>query len=160
MSAQKPPARGSSNKSSPAPLIPMTVLASVPERLEILADAIDGCLKDYKRSKTATELDEVPVDSHVNVIGSFEDVKGNVSRAVDSFSALRTHVFSAGEQTAFTSAEEALALINTIDAASGDLYLRSGILSLCQQPKTIKAIKEALYDCAAQIRSAIDPFGL
>lgn len=140
-------------KTAPALHIPLSVLASIPERLRVLAETLKICAQ-----ATNAEHKEFRA-KHEPVRKAYNDANGSANNAVNSFAALALHVKFKSEKDAMEAAQEAQALTSAIYKASGNIHNDDAFKSTFGDAATTQATLTALADCADRIRAAVSPFG-
>lgn len=146
--------RRSPHKTASALFIPLAVLASIPERLRVLAETIKICA-----AHTDAGYDQFRVHYFLPVRDAFESANGAANQAVNAFAVLETLAVSKSEKGAVEAALEAQALTTAIYKASGNIHNDSLFKATFSDASTTDATVKALYDCADKIRAAVAPFG-
>ncbi len=130
--------------------IPLSVLASLPEKLRVLAESIkiaSGCRPDdFKMRHTATRT-------------AYDDANGSANNAVNSFGVLESLITTAPVKAAVQMAREAQSLTSAIYKATGNIHNDDNFRDTFKDQATVDATVTALHECGDAIRAIVRPFG-
>lgn len=149
-----PAARTSSPRieTVPALLIPLVLLASVPVRLNVLANEIKTCSK----AVDASEEEFARKHRSLRVAYDYACVCNNILK---TFGTLNQLVVNRYENAALEATGGAVKLLEAINDAAGNIH-NEGLFKATFNDALADAIANALYDCATRISEAVAPFGL
>lgn len=133
--------------------IPLTVLATMPEKLRILAEtlkvaaaACGSSSEDFRKA-------------HDPVRNAFDEANSTANCAVNSFGELAYLINTTPLQEAKNAAKIARALTSAIYKAAGNIHNNDAFKGMFSDVATLDATVAALHDCGDQVRTAVRPFG-
>jgi hypothetical protein len=146
--------RSTANVEAPTALrIPLSVLATLPEKLRTLAETI----------KIAAKLCDADYETFRNVHGpaskAYTAANGTANCAVNSFAKLNHLVNTLELQAADNQARAAAALTSAIYNSSGNIHNDDCFKATYKDAATVEATIAALHECGDNIRAALRPFG-
>jgi len=135
---------------TPAQRIPLAVLATLPEKLRLLAEAT----KDAA-SASSKDFDAM----HMAARRAFDAASSAANCSVNTFDELSALVEKQEVRDAWTEANRAQRLITAIYKAAGNFHGSHCFKTTFGVPTTLDATVAALHECANTVTVVVRPFG-